>query len=118
MGTGSLTVIELVNRTRPVGARNIMVEASVEPAVIVNALPPGDPTSGIAICSVPEFAMKFPFVRLSAVSKNVSGALVIVWPPFTKTVDAFRVEGMLPPPPPGGYGALLIVFTFILFVLI
>jgi len=29
---------------------------------------------------------------------------VIVWPPFTLTVDAFRVEGM-PPPPGGGYTA-------------
>lgn len=88
MGTGSLTVIELVNRERPVGKMNKRVEASVEPAVIVNPLPPGDPTSGIAICSVPEFAMIFPFVRLSAVSKNVRGWPVIVWPPFTSKVEA------------------------------
>jgi hypothetical protein len=39
----------------------------------------------------------------------------IVWPPFTLRVDAFRVEGMLPPP--GLYGAPLIVLRFILFVL-
>lgn len=55
-GTGSLTVMELVNRTRPVGARNMRVEARVDPAVIVNALPPGEPTSGIATCIVPELA--------------------------------------------------------------
>jgi len=103
MGTGSLTVIELVNRTRPVGARNIMVEASVEPAVMVNALPPGDPTSGIASCSVPEFAMKFPFVRFRAVSKNVRGAPLIVWPPLTSNVEAKRVEGMEVEPVGGGY---------------
>jgi hypothetical protein len=42
---------------------------------------------------------------------------VILCPPFTLMVDASRVEG-IPPPPPGGYGALLIVFTFMLFVLI
>ena len=41
---------------------------------------------------------------------------MIVCPPFTLIVDAFRVEG-IPPPPPGGYGALLMVFTFMLLVL-
>ena len=55
-GTGSLTVMELVNRTRPVGERNMRVEARVDPAVMVNALPPGEPTSGIATCIVPEVA--------------------------------------------------------------
>jgi len=41
---------------------------------------------------------------------------MFVRPPLKVIVDAFRVEG-IPPLPPGGYGALLMVFTFMLLVL-
>jgi hypothetical protein len=41
--------------------------------------------------------------------------LLTVRPPFTLTVDAFRVEG-IPPPPPGTYGAPLMVVRLILLV--
>lgn len=46
---------------------------------------------------------------------TVRPPLLTLMPPFTLIVDAFRVEGMVVPP--GLYGAPLIVFTFILFVL-
>ena len=41
---------------------------------------------------------------------------VIVWPPFTVSVDALRVEG-IPPPPGGGYVAPFTELTLILAVL-
>jgi hypothetical protein len=102
-GTGSLIVIELVNRTRPVGKTNMRVEASVEPAVMVNALPPGEPTSGIAICIVPELAKIFPLVRFSAVSNRVIGAPLMFRPPLRFIVEAKIVDWSATEPAGGGY---------------
>ena len=88
------------------------VEASVEPAVIVNALPPGEPTSGIAICIVPELAKIFPLVRFSAVSNSVIGAPDIFRPPFTNTLDKKSVDWSETEPTGGGYTWPLMKSTF------
>ena len=45
----------------------------------------------------------FPLVRFKPVSKNVRGALLILRPPFTKTLDKKSVDCKATEPTGGGY---------------
>lgn len=72
-GTGSLTDIELVNRTRPSFAMNMRVEAIVLPRVIVKAV-----LAKRAIWIVPEFAVMYPLLRGNDVSmKSRDGPFIV-----------------------------------------
>jgi hypothetical protein len=93
--------------------------------MIIESLLPELCVNSILLADVPSLILKSPkpppkmaeLLNLRAVWLLIlTSLLVTVRPPFTLMVDAFRVEGMLPPPP-GIYGALLIVLTLILFVL-
>jgi hypothetical protein len=71
---------------------------------------------GSCISTFPEFTARPPLTT-DMPPDTIREPFVIVCPPFTVSVDAFRVDG-IPPPPGGGYVAPFTELTLILAVLI
>lgn len=120
--------IELMKRLAELMVLVLRAFAKMEPVLIVAVLmadaltPPlrvARPFTDIASCinTFPEPTLIPSVTTEIPPETTINAPFVIVCPPFTVSVDAFRVEGM-PPPPPGGYTAPFTELTFILAVLI
>jgi hypothetical protein len=95
----------------------IVVVAPIEP---LNIAPGGSttrpPTANVCPNTVKELFIVAGFCIVTFPPLTTRPPFVIVCPPFTVIVDAFRVEGIATNAG-GGYAALLMVFTFMLPVL-
>lgn len=90
------------------------------PIVPLNIAPGGSttrpPTANVCPNTVKELFIVAGFCIVTFPPLTTRPPFVIVCPPFTLIVDAFRVEGVAKNTG-GGYAALLMVFTFMLLVL-
>jgi hypothetical protein len=101
-------------------ARPVTCSVVVAPTAPLNIAPGGSttspPTANVCPNIVKELFIVAGFCIVTFPPLTTRPPFVIVCPPFTLIVDAFRVEG-IPPPPPGGYTAPFTLLTLMLAVL-